>query len=111
MADRACQFCGKVFNYPNQLRKHNKTLACYVEEKPVDLQNDLKQYECSKCNFKSLHISSLSRHKKTCKGLGVIQDMKIEETIFLNSAITKLQQQLDTLIALQRFQIINKLLP
>lgn len=109
MADRTCALCGKVFKYPAFLKRHHNSVMCHIEEvKAIKLKDDAKQYECPKCNFKSLYMPNFSRHKKTCKGVGAKPEPQNEEEhVSITSVILKLQQQLALLVTQQQLQQQN----
>ena len=62
-----CEWCNyktnKKFDYDRHLttNKHKKQVKVKKHE-----QYQNKPYECDKCNRRYLHISSLSKHRKTC---------------------------------------------
>jgi hypothetical protein len=104
MSDRTCTICGQVYKYPNQLKRHNNTISCYVSspiiQEPVIEENPAKQYNCKLCEFTTIHRSSYSRHKKTCskKNQNLVEVVVPELPI--TPSITKVMEDL-------RQQIIN----
>lgn len=103
LADRTCTICGVVYKYPNQLKRHNNTISCYVSppiiREPVIEENPPKQYNCKLCEFTTIHRSSYSRHKKSCskKTHNLVEEVPPELPI--TPSITKAMEDLKIQIA------------
>jgi len=94
MSDRKCVICDKTFNYPNQLRRHQNSIAC-LNINQINSLIPVKEYNCNNCTFVTRYKHSYVRHSNICKG------NNIEKPTSLTTVILKLQQQIAALVTQQ----------
>lgn len=99
-----CRRCGKSFDSKKYLLQHlhkrrpcktlNETIEVAVYITELTTKEQLTLHECQVCHKSFRHLTSLSRHKKSCQSGSLITPDRISE---LEQKITTLQEEMKLL--------------
>ena len=104
MSDRTCYKCGKVFQYPTRLRRHQKqrkSCALIIEQEDLPKGDQSKTHKCRFCGRRFSTYTNMRRHiREICKIAPNKKNGNVGMEILYEHIIKKQQEQITQLTTL-----------